>query len=498
MVRLYAWVMIVTAGLTVVVALLASRTAPEYSSSAEILIDPTITPSGNYISPSMPTEQRVATSNDVVETAAARLGISSGEALEHLSVTVPVDTQVLVMTYTASTPAAALSGAKAVAQTYVQNRNPANGKNAVASLVGPPKLPSVPKATNYPVVVGVAVLGGLLIGFAVAWTWDRVRGRIRTVADAERNTELSALAVLPRPSMGRDQRISAGRPHLDSLAARVLGEVEVGLRPSVLVTGVGPDCGITTVAVQTSLALARMGRVVILVTADYEAIARLSPNRGKAHETAPTGLHVVPVSGWDNGGIAAAELANLLPELHDRLPEALLVIDGPPAWRSAGMALHADKILLVVGLGRSSRASTAAAARALDHCAEKLMGLVVTPPIGRIRATFGRVGTAPGSLRTWAGVQARRVMSRIAPPAPATPVPTVWDPATGAPPLNGSAPGSARGPLPGTPPTLSGWISPLLRGPGHLPGVTAPNRVCVVERVSVLQARGGPTQPSSS
>ncbi len=457
MVRLYAWVMIVAAGLTTVVALQTTSTDARYAASAEILIAPTITPSGNYIQPSMPTEQRVATSAEVVARSAATLKIAPARALERLSVAVPVDTQVLVMTYTDKTPALALSGAKAVADSFLKVRNPANGKNAVASLVGPPELPTSPVAANYPVVLGVAVMGGLLIGFVVAWTWDRVRGRIRTVAEAERRTGLDALAVLPRPSWTGDLRIETGRSQLDSLAARVLGQVEGGPQFSLLVTGVGPGCNSTAVAVQTARSLARMGRVAILVTADPEVIASLAPGHSPGNEArlandnsldSPEGrlpgLHLVPVDGWDRDGFAAAKLTNLLPELHDRMPEALVVIDGPTAWESAGMALRADRILLVVATGRSSRASTRAAVQALDHCNEKLMGLVNAPRRGHVQVSRAQA-------RAWALLRIRRAMSRVAPLAPAAPVSatpmlTVLAPAKKEPNVNGSESKDSRGP----------------------------------------------------
>lgn len=507
MVRLYAWVMAFTVGLTVAFALFASRTEPQYSASAEILMGPAITPSGNYIQPSMPTEQRVATSTEVIATAADRLGVTSAQALEQLSVTVPVDTQVLVLTYTASTRAEAWNGANIIAETYLQNRNPADGKNPVASLVGPPEMPEAPTAANYPVVLAVAVMGGLLIGFAVAWTWDRVRGRIRTIADAERRADRDALAVLGRRTLSRRRLDPASRSNLDSLAARVLGQVEGGPRPSVLVTGVGPGCGSTTAAVQMAIALARLGRVVFLVTADRDVIAQLSHDRGPARPDArdvwPTAaaarlprLHPVPVTEWDEDGVATAKLANLLPELHDRLPEAVVVIDGPPAWQSAGMALRADKILLVVELGRSSRASTEAAAQALDHCADKLMGLVIRPPSGRVR-------TALVSIRSWVSLRASRIMARIAPPAPASltpqgPVTRVHDLASLLPRLQESTPTVAsKRPRAGVPPTLRGWTGPLGRE-DQLMGAIASDRVCDLGRVPVPRSSGQPTGSSTS
>lgn len=449
MFRLYACVMIVTVGLAVGAALFGTRTDPQYSATAEVLIEPTITPSGNYIEPSMPTEQRVATSADVIGNAAAKLGVSSKEALEHFSVTVPVDTKILVMSYTDDSPAAALSGAKTFAETYLRARNPEDGKNPVASMVSPPERPSTPVGTNYPVILGAAVVAGLLIGFVLARAWDRVRGRIRTVADAERCAELDALVVtppLPRKSIDRHPRFLAGRSQLTSLAARVLGQVEGSQQSSVLVTGAASDCGSTAVAATTAVALARMGRVVVLVTADDEVVARMSRDRDTRRRTERTsgdlwpdarpaeqdGLHLVSVTEWDAAGVAAARLTNLLPELHQRLPEALIVIDGPPAWSSAGIALRVDKILLVVALGRGSRKALAAAAQALDHCAEKMMGLVITPRGGRTRHELTAV-------RDWADHQLTKARFRIAPPpvdpdsvssgwsgVRGTPAPPVW------------------------------------------------------------------------
>jgi Mrp family chromosome partitioning ATPase len=281
--------------------------------------------------------------------------------------------------------------------------------------------------TNYPVFLGAAVVAGILVGFSLARAWVRVRGRIRTVADAERCADLDALVVtprLPRTSIDRHPRFLAGRSQLTSLAARVLGEVEDGSRSSLLVTGAATDCGSTAVAATTAVALARMGRVVVLVTADDEVVARMSRERDRqvrnewtardlwpnARPAEQDGLHLISVGEWDDAGVAAAKLTNILPELHHRLPEALIVIDGPPAWYSAGIALRVEKILLVVALGRGSRKALATAAQALDHCAEKMMGLVITPRGGRARHELTSFGE-------WADRQRRKVMFRIAPPA---------------------------------------------------------------------------------
>jgi Mrp family chromosome partitioning ATPase len=491
MLRLYAWVMIIAAGLAVAVALHVTRADPRYSASAEVVLAPTITRSGNYIQPSMPTEQRVANSTEVVSNAAMRVGVPTEQVAERISVTVPVDTQILVLTYTAETPREALFGAKSLATSYLEARNPENGKNAVARLVSPPELPSTPVGINYPVVLGAAILGGLLTGFAAARAWDRVRGRIRTIADAEQCADLDALAMaphLPRRSRDTDQRVLAGRPQLDSLAARVLGQVEEAKQSSVLVTGAAANCGSAAVALLTALALARMGRVVVLVTADDEIVARMSRERDlkrvqdaeRATEETPSGdlwpdarateqegLHVVSVTEWDGAGIAASRLTKLLPELHHRLPEALVVIDGPPAWHSAGMALRADKILLVVGLGRCSRRATAAAVQSLDHCAEKMMGVVITPRRRRIRE--GLV-----SMCIWAAGRVRRIIVRVAPRAAGpAPVTTRWTPS-------------------GATPSAPEWTAPLILE-DQRSGIAKSNQIRDLRRRPKSRPSGEPT-----
>ena len=182
------------------------------------------------------------------------------------------------MTYTDETPAAALAGAKAIAESYVKIRNPANGKNMVATLVGPPELPSSAVPTNYPVVLGVAVMGGLLSdsprpGPGTGTRPDSYSRRGRATYRSRYLGGAAASVVEGRPQ-GRS-RPSASRFVGRSRARR--SRERAGVQP--LVTSVGTGCNSTGVAAQTALALARMGRVAILVTADHDVIASLSPGR---------------------------------------------------------------------------------------------------------------------------------------------------------------------------------------------------------------------------
>src|SRR5215211_6046649 len=123
------WLVILVA---VIVTLLAgaysySRT-PVFTSEAEILVRPTLT---NALEPdssdqvNLQTELRIATSGAVAALARQRLGTAESpeSILDHLSVTVPTDAQILEIAFSAFDPAEARLGAQAFADAYLAFKN---------------------------------------------------------------------------------------------------------------------------------------------------------------------------------------------------------------------------------------------------------------------------------------------------------------------------------------------------------------------------------------
>jgi capsular exopolysaccharide synthesis family protein len=123
------WLVIVVA---VIVTLLAgaysySRT-PVFTSQAEILVRPTLT---NALEPdssdqvNLQTELRIATSGAVAALARQRLGTAESpeSILDHLSVTVPTDAQILEIAFSAFYPTEARLGAQAFADAYLAFKN---------------------------------------------------------------------------------------------------------------------------------------------------------------------------------------------------------------------------------------------------------------------------------------------------------------------------------------------------------------------------------------
>lgn len=116
-------------GVTLVVTALAAgysfTRTPSYTSTAEVLVRPTLTSPVNTVSNknlSLQTEARIVTSNSVATRASAALGRPQADAtqlLQHVSVTVPAETEVLQITYSDTDPARARRGAEAFANAYL-------------------------------------------------------------------------------------------------------------------------------------------------------------------------------------------------------------------------------------------------------------------------------------------------------------------------------------------------------------------------------------------
>jgi uncharacterized protein involved in exopolysaccharide biosynthesis len=110
-------------------ALVYLQVAPrEYRSTTAVLVTPVAdTNSGSARSSSinLDTEAQLVTATDTVSAAAGRLGLDAGQARSlapHVSVSVPANTDILDITYTDTTPAAAQRGSLAFAQAYLDQR----------------------------------------------------------------------------------------------------------------------------------------------------------------------------------------------------------------------------------------------------------------------------------------------------------------------------------------------------------------------------------------
>ncbi len=405
LVRTYAWLMLVCTALAVVPATVLTMSKTTYEASAEVVVRPTVTQSGSILAPAMPTEQEVAMSGFVARRAAAQLDMRPQDVEENIEVTVPVDANVLDFTYTAATARQAYEGARAFSQSYVSYRNNAE-RDPVVRLITPASIPDEPVAPDYGLVIGVALLGGLAIGFGAAYGYDRLTGRLRSADDVGARTNLPVLASLPHLSRQRARSGLSADPEMvtafSQLASRVPGLVESRKEFTLLVTGATAHAGSSTIARQTALALARMGKRVVLVCADVSSwgveeslgvrrtpglsdlLAGTATPDQAIHDTAVPGLRVLPRgTAHPNRSSSPQSLDDLQLLMWTLASDSIVVIDAPAVLSSASASLFgyiADKVLLVVDLAHGSRASAREAAESLSHVSDKVVGCVTNQP----------------------------------------------------------------------------------------------------------------------
>lgn len=213
---------------------------------------------------------------------------------------------------------------------------------------------------------------------------------------------------------GHDPRFVVADLHSDSLAAEAFRTLRTNLQfalpgqplRTVVVTGVGPDEGKTTVAGNLAATLAQGGTRTLLVSADLRrpAVHRmfgLDNDRGLTQVllgrlTVEDALQRVERFGLDvlASGPIPPNPAELLgsPSMHRFLEEVAqrwetVVLDTPPVVGLADAALvaaRADGTLLVVTVGITARDAAVAARRQLIQVGARLLGVVLNgvPPDG--------------------------------------------------------------------------------------------------------------------
>jgi hypothetical protein len=102
---------------------------------------------GTAFPPEMRTEREIALLGEVVHRAAHRLGLPADIAAQGLSVSVPIETDILNISYSASNAQDALAGAIAFTRAYITFRNSIGAP--VAQLITPPTLPTQPSGTGW-------------------------------------------------------------------------------------------------------------------------------------------------------------------------------------------------------------------------------------------------------------------------------------------------------------------------------------------------------------
>jgi capsular exopolysaccharide synthesis family protein len=424
----WRWIVFVTLVVVAGAAMLSWSRTPAYRSSADVVVQPRVFSVGTPPqAPDMGSEKAVAQSAAVVAIAAKALGVPASTVASGLSVSVPLNTHVLHISYTSRYPVVAQRRAQAVADAYVRywiaqqpllvsdsRSGPQRQPTLNSSVISAAKLPSTPASPHHNVDVGIAVLIGLTIAIGTAYLRDRLDDRLRGSADLERNASESVLAVVPpvgilRRSVSpvlRDPNSRGATVYAD-LATIVTRITADRAAASILVTSPVGDAQVA-VSSNLALALAAAGHRVVLVYADLrrpparevfavdatsglagvlegdtDLAAALQPSQVAGLQVIPAGV----VTGNVGRALHSVELRKTLCEL--QVGVDIVVIDGPPVLAGADIASIADvadAIVLVADGRRTTRSQVQAAAERLRPVRTKFVGCVLENLRGRFRA----------------------------------------------------------------------------------------------------------------
>ncbi|WP_058235180.1 polysaccharide biosynthesis tyrosine autokinase [Devriesea agamarum] len=331
-----------------------------------------------------------------------------------LSVTVAPSAPVITVTAPAATPeqardianAAVESAAAEARKLEVGSDNP-NARPIVALVPYQTALtPGAPVSPNLKSYLGVGLIVGIVLGYAIAWLLHRSDTRVRSVEDVSSHFDLPVLGVMPAM---KDMKRSAGEalPEPTHFAVKEsIRKLRTNLRylnvdnpPRVIVvTSAIPAEGKSTVAGNLARVLARSGQKTLLIDADlrrpvvYEEFGLdgslgltqlLSGAAGLDDCLIPSNvpnLQVLPAGQIPPNPselLGSHRMESLLRELRK---EYFIVIDAPPILPVTDgvlLARHADGAILVIGAGKARREVLKRAVDQLRTVDAKVLGAVI-------------------------------------------------------------------------------------------------------------------------
>lgn len=420
LVKRWAWIAVIAAVVTGVAALVEAQQPHLYKAQAEVAVYPATT-AGSALQPFvMGTEKGLVSSNAVLAIASNATSIPLTTLQNGLSVSVPVDTDILQISFSDPSPKVAQSAAESIAQAYIAYRTwkgspgaangvaPTTTQSIQAAIVSDAVLPTAPYGPNRRLIVAVALLLGIVFGIGVALLRDLLDDGLRGALDLEIQANAPVLAQIP-PAVRRRRKLPVrltmpddpvgriGEAYRD-LRTRILVQAAWRRSKTLLVTSPGREDR-TTVAANVAVALAQSGRNVILVCADLlysqlhsvfgvdNQIGLADVIRGDTllaealHRTEVAGLQVLPAGqAFDPSSLLQSPaFSQLIGELRDQAD--FIVIEAPPVLAGADTAAIAElggMILLTADARISTRAQVRAAAQELGHLRDDLIGYALT------------------------------------------------------------------------------------------------------------------------
>lgn len=421
----------------------------EYSASTRLVVSASTSSNGSDLAQGGTFAQQqarnyanIATSDIVLQPVVNALDLDMTVAAlgRKVSATIPLQTSIITIEVTDSSPARAATIANSVTTSLA---------NAVGSLVpadadgrAPVKteivhratVPSRPSSPNATVALGAGALLGLVAGIAYVIIARRVSSRVRTASEVRRLAHAPVIGTVreddPRvrgvitDSTSRSVRAEEFRQIRTNISFLQAGSAHKAF----VVTSSVPGEGKSTVSSNLAASLASMGRSVCLVEADLRkpslaGVLDLEGSVGFTTVLAGEATLDDALQPWGTGGLQVLLSGELPPnpsellsseaameviaELHERFE--VVIVDSPPILPVTDAAILGNLVggvILVVGLGKVRERELAGTVEALSVAHTPLLGVVTNFAPATAGDVYGY--GAPPEPRTPAMVPAER------------------------------------------------------------------------------------------
>ncbi|GAA3886975.1 polysaccharide biosynthesis tyrosine autokinase [Leifsonia kafniensis] len=392
------WIVIVTFALLGVIAASAYvlTTKPEFTAQTELFVatvgsDNTseLAQGSNYSQQQARNYSVVATRQIVLDPVITALGLdtTSAELSQRVTASVPLNTSLISIAVTDTSPSRAAATANAVATSLVNTvvrlvPKRTDGTSPVRlEAIQNATVPSIPSAPNSRIAILLGLLGGLVLGIACVVIPELVSARIRSVDQIKQIADLSMLGSIDYDrGSAKSPLVTESRPH--SLQAEEFRQIRTKLRflqagephKVFVVTSSIPGEGKSVVSANLAASLAASGTSVCVVEADLrhpalgdyfdldetvgltEVLARESALDDAIQAWGPNGLRVLlsgDIPPNPSELLASPRTRQILDELRQRFE--VVIIDCPPLLPVTDAAILVGEFggaILVVGSGR--------------------------------------------------------------------------------------------------------------------------------------------------
>lgn len=265
--------------------------------------------------------------------------------------------------------------------------------------------PLFPRSPNLLLNVGLALLGGLMLGVMAAIGFDYLDDSFKSPEDIEREVGLPVVGVVPKPKVGSgvDDELMDARSAMAeayrSLRTGLQFSTSEGLPRTLLVTSSKPSEGKTTTTISLAKSLASIGLQVLLIDGDLRNASihkrlRCSNELGLSNYLSGSKQPEEVVQATDTEGLVLMSSGPLPPNPAEllngpRMPSLLalasqsfdiVLIDGPPVMGLADAPLLSSAIqatLLVVAANETRRSTVKIALKRLQFARANIVGALL-------------------------------------------------------------------------------------------------------------------------